>query len=154
MKVSGGSSTAKIALFVVAGLAVAVYGGYSLMEQSSALENSQPINVTIKSTGIEDVSQRRGVEYRPQASFSYSFEGENYSSDNVYPGGVSKQFNTDQAVEKVIQQYSNGEQTEAYINPGSPGEAFLIDQSSNTPYLMILIGLGLSTIATVSYIRN
>ena len=154
MDILGFSETTKATLIIIAGIGFAVYGGYNLTQQSAALENAKPVNVTIESTGIEDVSQRRGVDYRPDVSFSYTFEGEDYTSNNVYPAGVAKDFNTHEDAEDIIQKYNTGEQAEGFINPESPGKAFLKDESSNSPYMMIFIGMAMALISTVSKFRG
>ncbi len=150
----GVSETTRTILVVIAGIGFAIYGGYSLMQQDSALENAEQINVTIDSTDINTVSQRRGVEYKPTASFTYTYNGERYTSDNIYPSGIAQEFNSKEDASNVIEEYNTGETVTGYINPESPGNAFLVDESSNTPYVMIVIGLAMAMIGVGSKLQG
>ena len=154
MEIPGLSELTKAILVVIAGIGLAIYGGYSLMQQDSAIQNAEQINVTIESTGVETVSQRRGVEYKPTASFSYTYNGDSYNSDNVYPSGIAQEFNSEEDASQVIEDYNTGETVTGYISPGSPGNAFLVDESSNTPYLMILIGIAMAVIGIGSKLQG
>jgi hypothetical protein len=154
MEIPGLSELTKAILVVIAGIGLAIYGGYSLMQQDSAIQNAEQINVTIESTGIEKVSQRRGVEYKPTASFSYTYNGDSYNSDNVYPSGIAQEFNSEEDASQVIEDYNTGETVTGYISPGSPGNAFLVDENSNTPYFMILIGIAMAVIGIGSKLQG
>lgn len=147
MEVRGPSGTLQVFATVVVGLALVGYGGYSLMMQSSALENSVEVNATVQSTGVDTVSQRRGTEYRPTASFNYSYDGENYSSSNVYPGNnlpvgsLEPTYNSREKASSALKDYEMGSQVTAYINSNSPSNGYLKHESSNKPYFIIFIGL-------------
>ncbi|MBC5793560.1 MAG: DUF3592 domain-containing protein [Nanohaloarchaea archaeon] len=140
------SDSTKTVLILIAGIGLAVYGGYSLMQQNSALQNAEQINVTIESTGVDRVSQRRGVEYEPKASFNYTYNGESHTSDNLYPSGIAQEFNSEEDASQVIEGYETGETVTGNINPESPGNAFLLDEKSNSPYFMIVIGVLMAVI--------
>jgi hypothetical protein len=150
----GLSEATKTVLVVLAGIGFAVYGGYSVMQQSSALQNAEEINVTVESTGVDSVSMRRGVDHRPTASFNYTYDGESYTSNNVYPSGVGQDFNSEEDASEVIEGYEAGETVTGYINPESPENGFLINESSSSPYFMMLIGLAMAVIGTASKIRG
>jgi hypothetical protein len=154
MEIPGLSESTRTVLVVIAGIGLAIYGGYSLMQQDSALQNAEQINVTIESTGVDTVSQRRGVEYKPTASFSYTYNGETYTSDNVYPSGIAQEFNSEDDALQIIEGYNTGETVIGNINPESPENAFLVDESSNTPYFMILIGIAMAVIGIGSKLQG
>lgn len=147
MEFNGPSGTLQVFATVVVGLALVGYGGYSLMTQSSALENSVEVNATIQSTGVETVSQRRGTEYRPTASFTYSFSGEQYSSNNVYPGNsipvgsLAPTYNSREEAASALNSYEKGSRVTAYVNSESPENGYLKHESSNKPYFIGVIGL-------------
>lgn len=155
MEVRTPSGSLQVAVMVLISLGLVGYGGYSLMDQSRALSSAVEVNATVDSTGIEEDSQRRGgVEYRPQISYSYSFEGESFSSNNVYPSTLSKSFDTREEAESVLNSYSEGSRVTAYIRPGSPDKSFLIDEKSKKPFLFIAIGVVMASFAAYSVISG
>ena len=153
MEVRAPEGPLQIAVVVLVSLGLVGYGGYSLMDQNRALSSAVEVNATVDSTGVVEDSQRRGgVEYRPQVSYSYSFEGENFSSSNVYPSTLSKSFNSREEAETVLDDYSEGSEVTAYIRPGSPDKAFLVDERSNKPYLFIAIGVVMASFSAYSLV--
>lgn len=68
------------------GLAATGYGAYSYTQQASALDSAVEVNVSVTDTGIEEYSGRRDTDYGPVVTFEYAYEGETYTSSNVYPG--------------------------------------------------------------------
>lgn len=143
----------QIGVLVLVSLGLVGYGGYSLMDQNRALSNAVEVNATVDSTGVAEDSQRRGgVEFRPQVSYSYSFEGENFSSSNVYPSTLSKSFESREEAEAVLDGYSEGSEVTAYVRPGSPGKAFLVDERSNKPFLFIAIGVVMASFGAYSMV--
>ena len=145
----------QIAILVLVSLGLVGYGGYSLMDQNRALSSAVEVNATVDSTGIEEDSQRRGgVEYRPQVSYSYSFEGESFSSSNVYPSTLSKSFDIREEAEAVLSDYGEGDRVTAYVRPGSPDKAFIVDERSNKPFLFIGIGALMASFAAYSFISG
>ena len=155
MEVRTPEGSLQIAILALVSLGLVGYGGYSFVDQSRALSSAVEVNATVDSTGVVEDSQRRGgVEYRPQVSYSYSFEGENFSSSNVYPSTLSKSFGTREEAETVLDDYSEGSEVTAYVRPGSPDKAFLVDERSNKPFLFIGIGALMASFAAYSFISG
>ncbi|WP_335999115.1 DUF3592 domain-containing protein [Halorientalis halophila] len=140
-EINGPSSPLGIALLVLGGLALVGYGGYSYVEQSSALDAAVEVNATVTSTGVEEVDKRRGVAYKPQATFEYTYEGQSHTASNVYPGPLSRDFGTEDAAREQLEGYEQEDDVTAYVAPDAPGEAFLLRERSNKPFLVIGIGL-------------
>lgn len=139
--ISGPSGTLRIVLIVVLGLATVGYGAYSYNAQTSSLDSAVEVNATVSTTSVEENQLRRGVSYTPQATFSYRYEGERYNSSNVYPGTLPREFDSREAADSALDGYEPGETVTAYVPPGSPGSAFLKNESSNKPFLVIGVGV-------------
>lgn len=151
---NGPSGTLQIALALLVGLGAMGYGAYSYTAQSSALDSAETVEATIVSTSIETVSQRRGTEYSPQATFNYTYEGETYTSSNVYPGKLAREFGSEEDARAQLEGYEPGDTVTAYVPSDDPGNAFLKHESSNKPFLVIGLG-GVIVLGTVvSIFRN
>lgn len=129
------------ALALVVGLLVTGFGAYDYTQQSDAVANAVEVDATLTETGTESVSQRRGgPEYRPTVSFDYRYEGTAHTSDDVFPSAVTSTYDTRSAAESALQGYETGDTVTAYVDPDSPGEAFLTDRRSNGPLKFVAIG--------------
>ncbi|AXG10533.1 DUF3592 domain-containing protein [Haloplanus rubicundus] len=152
---NGPSGTLQIAFALAVGLGAMGYGAYSYSSQSAALHSTETVDATIVSTSIERVNERRGTDdYRPQATFNYTYEGEPYTSSNMYPGGISHEFETKEDARAQLEGYESGATVTAYAPTDSPDKAFLKHESSNKPLYIIGFG-GLFVLGTiVSIFRN
>ncbi len=147
MEVRGPSSTLGVAVAVVLSLGLIGYGGYSYMSLTDAISSSVSVNATVDSVGVEEVDGRRGsIEFRPEASFTYSFNGTEYTSSNVYPEGLAPSFDTEEEARLDLEE---GDPVTVYVERDSPGEAFLKHERSNKPLFMI--GFGLLMITVTAY---
>lgn len=135
------ASGLQIVVILVLGLATMGYGAYSYNAQTSALDSAVEVDGTVTSTSVEENAQKHGVSYTPQATFSYTYEGEEYTSSKVYPGSLPREFETTEAAESALDGYGEGETVTAYVPPESPGKAFLKHESSNKPFLVVGIGI-------------
>jgi len=140
VKFNGPSGTLRIVVMLLLGLGSMGYGAYSYPAQSSALESTETVDATLVSTSVETVDQRRGTSYTPQATFEYSYQGESYTSSNVYPGPLSKEFGSEADARAQLDGYETGDSVTAYVPSDSPGNAFLNHESSNKP--LFVIGFG------------
>ncbi|MFA9516622.1 DUF3592 domain-containing protein [Halopenitus sp. H-Gu1] len=149
---NGPSGPLQITLALIVGLGAVGYGGYSYSAQSAALDSTETVDATIVSTSIERIDERRGTDdYSPQATFNYTFNGEPYTSSNMYPGDVSHEFGTKEKASAQLEGYETGATVTAYVPTDSPDNAFLKHESSNKP--LYILGLGgivvLSTLASI-----
>jgi len=140
LEINGPSGTLRIILTLVLGLGAMGYGGYSYASQTAATDSAVPVDATVTSTSVETVSQRRGTEYRPQATFNYSYDGEVYTSTNVYPGPLAKEFGTKEAARAQLEGFEPGTGVTAYVPRDSPQDAFLKVERNNKPFLLVGIG--------------
>ena len=130
----------RIVLAIVAGIGFMAYGAYSYNAQTSALNSPETVDATIASTSVEYDDTGKGYSYYPQATFEYTYEGETYTSSNVYPAGLQKGFGSREDARAILKGYEVGEPVTAYVPPNSPGKAYLKRQSSNKPYIALGAG--------------
>jgi len=129
------------ALFMVGGLVLGGYGFTQYQDQSQSINNAVNITATVTDTNLrKDSSRRGGADYQAEIGFEYSFEGENYSSNFIYPLDEDKEFKQESEAEEFLGSYPRGEEIEAYVNPETPGKAFLNAERSDQPLILMLIG--------------
>ncbi|WP_277543179.1 DUF3592 domain-containing protein [Haloarcula laminariae] len=154
VEINGPSGTFRILLTVVIGFGAIGYGGYSYTSQTSALDSAVTVNATIVSTSVETVSQRRGTEYRPQATFNYTYNRKAYTTTNVYPGPLSREFGSPEEASAQLDGFESGTTVTAYVPPDSPNDAFLKVERSNKPFLLAGFGVLLVLGALASALRD
>jgi hypothetical protein len=140
MEINGPSGPIGIALAVILGLGTMGYGAYSYSAQSSALDSAETVDATVSSVSVERDSAGKGVDYTPKATFNYTYEGETYTSSNVYPGKLPREFGSEEKARSQLDGYESGSTVTAYVPQDSPGNAYLKQESSNKP--LLVIGLG------------
>ncbi|GAB7093753.1 hypothetical protein JCM30237_09050 [Halolamina litorea] len=143
------------ALLLVVGLAVGGFGAYDYQQQQAALDDSVAVNATVQEAGVESVggASSSGVDYRPTATFTYRYGGENYTSHSVFASASTPNYDTRSAAEAVLADYEDGKAATAYVDPDSPSDAFLVRQPADSPMTAGFIGavvalLGLGSLLT------
>ncbi|ELY62968.1 DUF3592 domain-containing protein [Natrinema versiforme] len=130
-------------LFLFIGLAVTGYGGYDYFQQEQAIDTAVSVDATIIETGVESDStgSSTSTDYYPTVRFEYTYQGQSYTSTNVYPATVRPSYDTQSAAMDVVDEYETNSTATAYIPPESPGDAFLKNQRSNGPVIAVGIGV-------------
>jgi len=142
-------------LFLVIGVAIAGYGVYDYQQQTDALANTTTVEATITDIDIETVSQRRGrTDYQPTVAFEYEYDGTTYTGDDIRPANIAQDYDTRSAARGALDGYEVGETVTAYVNPTSPGDAFLEDKRSDGPVRFVAIGGVLALVGAGSAIRS
>lgn len=151
----GSVSLRKSILIFLVGVGAATFGVYDYVQQNQAVESAVEVDATVVETGVDTVSSRRGgPDYRPTATYEYSYEGESYTSSNVFPSMVSKDFDTRSRAESALSEYEAGETVTAYVNPNSPNDAFLLNETSNSPLWFTAIGGAFALVGGWSAFRS
>lgn len=133
-------------LFVVAGVGLAFYGVTGYQNQQSDIQQAVEVEGTVENTDIDEISSSSGsgstsYQYEPVVEYTYTYDGQEYTSESVYPG-LEKQFGSQQGAEEVASQYSSGQETTVYVNQENPSRAFLIrEKQSFGPFMMIIGGI-------------
>ena len=131
-------------------------GGCIAFSQHRKIVTGQPVPAVVLSAEVErrtsrDSDGHTSVTYAPVIRYRYDVDGVSHTCDDVHPISIST---SDRGwAQSIVDQYSTGQNVEAYINPKKPGKAFLIRKYSFFPYLFILfpmifvcvgLGVGLS----------
>jgi hypothetical protein len=138
-----------VIILVGIGLVFFGYNGYT--SQNQALKNPVNVSATVTETGIDrQSSSRGGLDYQSEITFEYSYEGQDYTSSNMYPGGQKpKDYNVESNAREVVDKYSQGSEITVNVPTENPGEAFIKAKKTNNP--LIGIGFGMLFILLGSY---
>jgi len=118
---------------LVLGFGFLAAGTHTYVEQTDAIEAAEPVEVEVLDTEIE--RERRSSDsgsrykYTPVVEYRYEIDGETYTSDTVYPGGISQSESSRSAAEDEISDFVPGETAAGYAAPDSPEVSYLIDMS-------------------------
>lgn len=126
-------------VFVVAGIGLIWFGWTEYQNQQSDIQEAVEIEGTVESIEIDEENTENGHNYEPIVSYTYNYEGQQYSSESLYPGPDGS-FNSRGGAEEVTSQYSTGQQTTVYVNEEDPSRAFLIDNPRTFRVFAIMIG--------------
>jgi hypothetical protein len=150
-----GSLVSNIAV-ILAGLGLIFLGYNTYTSQNQALENPVNLSATVTDTGIvEDSSRRGGKDYQPQIRYRYSFEGENFTSTNMHPGGQQPDdHNVESEAREVVEKYSEGSDINVFVPPEKPGEAFIQPEKTNDPMIFIAIGILFSGMGAYRFFKD
>lgn len=115
----------KVVIGLAIGLACIAGGGFLTYDALEATVSAEEVEATVleSDVGRVDATER---EYRAHVTYEYSYEGETYTSENIYAGtGDSDRFSTRGTAESFVQQYPEGETVTAYVDPDEPSRAYL-----------------------------
>nr|WP_263623522.1 DUF3592 domain-containing protein [Saliphagus infecundisoli] len=140
---NGPSTLRGAAIMLVIGLVATGYGVYDYTQQSDAVADAVEVNAEIAELDVESTSagSSTGVDYRPTVRFTYEYEETSYTSTNVFPSTISPNYDTESEARSVLDEYSVNESATAYLDPANPGAAFLKQDTSNAPLIVVAIGL-------------
>ncbi|MFC7097696.1 DUF3592 domain-containing protein [Halobaculum marinum] len=155
LSVDGPSTLGGALVMLVVGLAVTGFGAYDYTQQSDAVADAVDVDAVVVETGVEATSTgSAGADYRPTVEFTYEYDGESYTSTNVFPSTTSPTYDTESAARDVLADYESGDSVSAHVDPADPDSAFLLDRTSNAPLLFAGIGLLFVAVGGVSAARR
>ncbi len=102
------------------------------------------IEATVESRKVSMSSSKRRDRYTPHVTYSYTYNGTQYTSGNIRPGIGTKTSDARTAAEDSIDRYNVGETTTAYVVQGSPSKSYLKQKSSPLPVILGVLGLALT----------
>ena len=126
---------------IILGVVLLGVAGYMTYSQQQSLSSGVQIEVTVESKEVTMDSSKSGDRYTPHVTYSYMYNGTQYTSDNIRPGIGTKASDTRTAAEDRIDQYNVGETTTAYVVQGSPSKSYLKKTSSPLPLIFGIVGL-------------
>lgn len=133
-------------------LAVALTGGggYSYVQQGQAVSDAVTVQATVDSAQVERIDSRRSIDYEPEIEYTYEYQGETYTSEQVFPGPTIRTYSDRSKAQSVVRSYELGTTVQAYVRPSAPSNAFLIRERTPWPTRALAIGsvlLGLVVLA-------
>ena len=143
LSINGPDSLAVSVLFVLCAIGVVGYGAYDYVEQTDAVRDAVKTEATIVETGIESSSPPGSTEvnHRPTVEYTYRYEGQSYTGERIHPGPTAETYETEAAAREAISAYEPNATVTAYVDPAAPGDAFLENEVSNTPFGLVALGL-------------
>jgi hypothetical protein len=129
--------TVLIALVCLAGM---TYGGYDYVQQTEAVDDAVAVEATIQEASVYHSESRGDSNYHVQVEFTYQFRGREYTGDQLFPGSISKSYDTRSDAQAAIEPYETGETVSAYVDPADPGDGFLERQTITSPFVFVAIG--------------
>jgi len=140
-----------VVVLVLVGAAVLTGAWTVQQDEREQLDNAVEHEGTVLSTGIdreETVDRRdpdddgqyesedREVSFVPRIQYRYTYQGEEYESDSIYP--ISRpEFDTRSEAENFTGEYPEGETVTVYVNGQDPSESFLVRTESGGPLLLL-----------------
>jgi len=146
----------RIIIGLVLGVACIAGGGYLLYDSFQATLNAEEVDAEVLES---DVSGTSGTEreFRVRVTYEYSYEGQTYTSDNIYPSTGGDRYSSQGSAESFLEEYPEGKTVTAYVNPDDPSEAFLeseVRMQMVIAYLFVIV-LGIVALgAAVKQIRS
>jgi len=120
----GNARWKQMAVLVLVGSAAAG-GGWLLDSSVSArVENAEPVDATVVSSGLDERESGHSDDVVLQVTYEYRYGGREYRSENVV-GGAADTTNVESEARAVIAEYDAGETVTAWVPPAAPNRAFL-----------------------------
>ncbi|EGQ43432.1 MAG: protein of unknown function, DUF3592 [Candidatus Nanosalina sp. J07AB43] len=146
-----GKGDIPVVLAILVGVGMVFLGYNTYVDQRQALNNPENVSATVVDTGIrEDSSRRGGIDFSPVIEFRYTYNGSNYTSNSMYPGGQGPdEHNLESEAREVVQNYSQGSRIQVLVPPERPQEGFI--KAEKTSDGLVFIGVGFLFLGVGSY---
>jgi hypothetical protein len=115
-------------------------GGYSYVQQGQAVDDAVAVQATVDSAQVERIDSRRSIDYKPDIEYTYDYQGETYTSEQVFPGPTVRTYSDRSKAESIVRSYEQGTAVQAYVRPSAPGDAYLIRERTPWPARAVAIG--------------
>lgn len=155
MDVSIGRTTLHIthrrALLLLVAFGLLGVGGYEYVQQSQAVEDAVVVEATVTDAAIDRIeSGRGGVEYEPAVSYTYRYDSQTYTSDEVFPSRGTRTYTDRTDARAIVERYDPGTTVHAYVLPSEPETAFLIRERTPWPLRASVAGGALLVIGVLA----
>lgn len=123
-------------IFMIFPLIFMGVGGYLANKQASMIARAIPTQALIISKRIESSRDSDGnTNYKPLVSFSFEFEGQAHSAENVH---VIPMSSGQRWANRVLDRYPIGETVTAWVDPQDPSDSFLDRTPGFAPYIFVM----------------
>ncbi|ELY94234.1 hypothetical protein C483_03680 [Natrialba hulunbeirensis JCM 10989] len=133
----------KALLLLLVGVGIIWLGYSDYTTQEERLENAVEVDAEIVETDVDRRSSSSGSSgstYYPVVEFEYSYEESTYTSSNLHASDSRSGHSSRSAAQSITDEYPEGEQVTAYLDPSEPEAAFLETEQSNAPFLWMVLG--------------
>ncbi|MFY4813711.1 DUF3592 domain-containing protein [Haloarcula argentinensis] len=139
----------KSALLLLLAVGLLGFGGYDYVQQSRAVNDAVAVQATITDARVDRLDGGRGIDYEPEIHYTYRYQGETYTSEQVFPSTGIRTYSDRSKAESIVESYEPGT-TRAYVSPADPDDAFLIRERTPFPLRAIAVGGVLSVIGVLA----
>lgn len=151
---------------LVGGLLTTGFGVADYQSRQSNFENAVETDGTIQNVEVHEQRDNDQIVYRPNITYTYSFNEKRYTTNTIYPGIYEYTKGSRESAEELASQYTVGETTAIYVNTNDPSQAFLIKDPQDlrkmvrpfiamgVGFLMTLIGVGFSGSWLLAKVKN
>ncbi|GAB3323184.1 DUF3592 domain-containing protein [Haloplanus salinarum] len=130
----------KSVYLLVLAVALVGAGGYSYVQQGQAVDDAVTVQATVDSAQVERIDSRRSIDYEPEIEYTYEYQGETYTSEQVFPGPTIRTYSDRSNAQSIVRSYEPGTTVRAYVRPSEPSNAFLIRERTPWPARAVAIG--------------
>lgn len=128
-------------VLTVGALAMTGFGWTMYQNERADVRHAVAIEGTVESTDVEEIETDDTASFEPVVRYTYTHDGQEYTSESVYPG-PEKRFNSEEDAREVAAQYSPGQTVTVYVNQETPTRAFLINETGGNALPFGLMGIG------------
>jgi hypothetical protein len=137
------------AFFLLAGLVWGTLGVWNYQKTQTDLSDTETVEGTIISTDVREETTEVGdgryrTELHPQVNYTYSHEGQNYTSQSLYPG--NEQTLSEGRAEEIVYDYDSGDSVTVYVNTDDPSRSFLVTNDNSLLFLLFSGAVGIAGI--------
>lgn len=137
--ISFSSGSIRVVLSLLLGGAILVYGGYMFAIQSPSLDSTEQVDATIISTSVDRTSGPNPT-FVPNATYTFTYEGETYTASGMYPGEYPREFDTKREARNRLSAVEPGEIVTVFIPNNSPNAAYIRRSRGSRPIYLMGIG--------------
>lgn len=128
-------------------------GAQRILQHRASVTEFLPMGVRILSHDLDRDVEQLGYSsgYMPVISYEYEVDGQIYESDTVLtvPFHGEKEW-----AEDILAQFPIGSVQQAYYNPASPEQTYLIESTSPDGYVFLILGLVLFLFGSAMLIQT
>lgn len=140
---------------IVIGVVFAAAGGFLYTSHQQATSNAQDVEATILNSTVQNYNTEADLEgdYHPYIRYSFTYEGEEHTSENICAGSGDACYPTGRdrsEVQAFVDEYPEDETATAHVPQGDPDGAYL-EAGGSGPLYLGMAAVGLLLVAVGGY---
>lgn len=128
-----GDNAPVLVVLLVLGLVATAATGYLIYDTRRAAAGTESVAGTVLRTDVEEHAGTTG-EDRPVVEYEYTYGGETYTNDDVFPGPGDRPDATlggdGPDAEAIVARYDVGQRVTVHVDPDDPSESYLIERGA------------------------